>query len=57
LVVAKMDREYQTTCQEPCTSVSEKYIDWEKCAICQQITTEALKSLAASKRIMDGAMH
>ena len=50
-----MDREYQTTCQEPCTSAAKKDTNWDKCVICQQITTEALKCAGASKRSMDGA--
>ena len=54
LVVAKMDREYQTICQEPCTSAAKKYIDWDMCASCQQITIEALKCPGASKRSMNG---
>ena len=55
LVVAKMDREYQTTCQEPCTSAAKKDIDWDKSVIHQHITTETLKCPGASKRSMDGA--
>ena len=54
LVVARMNRG-RITGQVPCTSAAEKDTDWEKCVICQQITTEALKFPAASKRSIDGA--
>ncbi len=43
--------------QQPSSSsaVTEKDTDWDKCVVCQQITSEVLKCPASSKRSLDGA--
>ena len=37
------------------SAVTEKDTDWDKCVVCQQITSEVLKCPASSKRSIDGA--
>ncbi len=50
-----MDKVYKIASQESGTSAAVKETDWEKCIVCQQITSEVLKCPADSKRSIDGA--
>ncbi len=36
------------------TAAIEKDTDWDKCVLCQEVTSESLKCPADSKRSMDG---
>ncbi len=54
-MVVSMDKVYKIASQESGTSAAVKETDWEKCIVCQQITSEVLKCPADSKRSIDGA--
>ena len=53
-MVAKMDRENQTTCQQTCTSAAKKGIDWDKCVVCHKLQLK-LANVKELQRGMDGA--